>query len=188
MNRGSMTGWWRCDGAGRARMARNAATAPAQGRLRLSCRFLAGAGAVLLAITARSHTAHAQAGCGDHDVRIELSARQVGVMVGYMWGRGILHDGPHAYPFTVHGGGMLSLGGARLSGQGCVRNLARIRDFNGTYWTVGGTATLGHGTAGIDMENARGVDIQFSGRSHGAQLSGQVSRLSFRLAANAAQP
>ncbi|MDT8872853.1 hypothetical protein RAA17_21580 [Komagataeibacter rhaeticus] len=111
--------------------------AAAHGRLRLSCRLLAGTGSVLLAVTTLSHTARAQAGCRAQDVRIELSARQVGLMVGYMWGRGVLHDGAHVYPFSVRGGGMLSLGGARVSGQGCVRNLARIRDFNGTYWTVG---------------------------------------------------
>ncbi|MFT8711309.1 hypothetical protein [Komagataeibacter rhaeticus] len=189
MNRGSMTGWGHRDGAGRARrMVRGMTVAAAHGRLRLSCRLLAGTGSVLLAVTTLSHTARAQAGCRAQDVRIELSARQVGLMVGYMWGRGVLHDGAHVYPFSVRGGGMLSLGGARVSGQGCVRNLARIRDFNGTYWTVGGTATLGHGATGIDMENARGVDIRFSGRSHGAQLSGQVSRLYFHLAANAVQP
>ncbi|WP_231850412.1 hypothetical protein [Komagataeibacter medellinensis] len=184
MNRGSMTGWWRCNGAGSAHGAGGVWWM--RGRAGLSYRFVAGACSVLLALTTLSHAA--RAACGEHDVRIELSARQVGVMVGYMWGRGVLHDGPHAYPFTVRGGGMLSLGGARMSGLGCVRNLARIRDFNGTYWTVGGTATLGRGTTGIDMENARGVDIQFAGRSHGAQLSGQVSRLYFRLAARQAQP
>ncbi|MCE2579451.1 hypothetical protein NO263_02585 [Gluconacetobacter entanii] len=123
--------------------------------------------------------AHAQ--CARSDAVIDMSAHQVGAGIGYLWGHGTLSDGAHSYRFTVRGGGALSLGGVSLSGRGCVRNLARVQDFNGTYWTVGGTATMNHGTAGIVMENGKGTDIDFHARTHGAQLSGQVSRLSFRL-------
>ncbi|GCE88713.1 hypothetical protein MSKU15_0314 [Komagataeibacter diospyri] len=125
--------------------------------------------------------ARAQAGCADTDARIDMSAHQVGAGIGYLWGKGTLYDGTHTYPFTVRGGGAFSLGGIALSGQGCVRNLPRVRDFNGTYWTVGGTATLHHGTAGVVMENAHGVDINLKAKTRGAQVSGQVGRLSFHL-------
>ncbi|POF62834.1 hypothetical protein [Novacetimonas maltaceti] len=131
---------------------------------------------LLLGVTTR-----AQAQCTRADAVIDMSARQVGIGIGYLWGHGTLSDRTHVYRFTVRGGGALSLGGASLSGRGCVRNLARVQDFNGTYWTVGGTATLHRGTAGIVMENGRGIDIDFHARTRGAQLSGQVSRLSFRL-------
>ena len=123
----------------------------------------------------------AQAACEATDARIELSAHHIAVGVGYMWGRGTLYDGTHAYPFTIRGGGMPSVGGMTLSGQGCVRNLARLQDFNGTYWSVGGTATIHHGTAGLVMENGRGVDINLVADTRGAFLSGQIARLSFRL-------
>ncbi|WP_133258733.1 hypothetical protein [Novacetimonas cocois] len=128
-------------------------------------------------------TVQAREACASPDVRLTLSARQIGVGVGYLWGHGTLSEGGQTYRFTVRGGGMLSLGGMTLSGQGCARNLARLQDFNGTYWTVGGTATIHHGTAGIVMENARGVDIHLHANTRGAQLSGQVSRLSFHLTA-----
>ncbi|MBV1829189.1 hypothetical protein HNW77_03405 [Komagataeibacter sp. AV436] len=123
----------------------------------------------------------AQATCAATDARIELSAHHVAVGVGYVWGQGTLYDGTHAYPFTIKGGGIPSVGGMALSGQGCVRNLGRLQDFNGTYWSVGGTATIHHGTAGLVMENGRGVDINLAARTRGALLSGQVARLSFRL-------
>ncbi|MCE2564531.1 hypothetical protein [Komagataeibacter sp. FNDCF1] len=174
--------WWRGNGAGSAPRR----VFPCRGHL--LGHVLGGVGLFALGACVVSHPARAYAECGAGDARIDLSVRQVSFMVGYVWGRGVLHDGVHDYPFTVRGGGMLSLGGAGLSGQGCVHNLARVSDFNGTYWTIGGTATIGHGPVGIVMENARGVDIRFSGRSHGAQLSGQVSRLHFHMQADRVQP
>ena len=72
---------------------------------------------------------------------------------------------------------MLSFGSASFVGTGCVRNLGRLKDLNGTYWTIGGDIAIGRGSIGIDMENARGVDIAFSGQAHGAHVAGQISRL-----------
>ncbi|MBL7232604.1 hypothetical protein [Komagataeibacter oboediens] len=139
-------------------------------------------GLLALAGFLASHgTAHAQTGCADTDAWIDMSAHQVGAGIGYLWGQGTLHDGTNHYRFRVRGGGALNIGGIALSGRGCVRNLARVQDFNGTYWTAGGSATIHHGTTGVVMENARGVDINLHAQTRGAQLSGQVGRLSFRL-------
>ena len=123
----------------------------------------------------------AQAACEATDARIELSAHHVAAGIGYVWGQGTLYDGTHAYPFTIRGGGMPSVGGMVMRAQGCVRNLGHLQDFNGTYWSVGGTATIHHGTAGLVMENARGVDINLVASTRGAFLSGQVARLSLRM-------
>lgn len=127
------------------------------------------------------NTALARAQCARPDIVMDMSAHQVSAGIGYLWGHGTLSDGAHVYRFTVRGGGAPGLGGMSMSGRGCVRNLARVQDFNGTYWTIGGTATLYRGTAGIVMENGRGIDIDFHGHTRGVQLSGQISRLSFRI-------
>lgn len=133
------------------------------------------------AILALSGTAKAHAVCKSTDPIIEFTARHIAIGFGYLWGHGTLYDGPHKYSLTIRGGGMPGVGGILLEGTGCVRNLARITNFNGTYWTVGGTATINHGTAGIVMENAQGVDIQINAKTKGAQLSGQIGRLCLHL-------
>ncbi|MFT8676105.1 MAG: hypothetical protein ABF990_13605 [Acetobacter sp.] len=115
--------------------------------------------------------------CSPDDGRLELSMHGVSIAVGYMWGRGTLSYAGRTYPVSIKGGGMLSFGSASFVGTGCVRNLGRLKDFNGTYWTIGGDVALGRGPVGIDMENARGVDIAFSGHAHGAHVAGQISRL-----------
>lgn len=115
------------------------------------------------------------------DGQIEISMKEVGAAIGYMWGRGTLTYGGQRYPISVKGGGALALGGAKVTGTGCVRNLSRLVDFEGTYWTIGGDAAVGSGPVGIVMENAKGVDMSFSGHAHGAHLSGQISRLYFKI-------
>lgn len=132
--------------------------------------------------------AQAQTHCAPTDAVMDISARQISAGVGYLWGHGTLSAGEHVYAFTVRGGGMPSIGSISLSGRGCVHNLGRVQDFNGTYWTLGGTLTVHHGTTGIVMENARGVDIDLHARTRGAQLSGQISRLSFHLVNRPSQP
>lgn len=115
------------------------------------------------------------------DGQIEISMKEVGAAIGYMWGHGTLTYGGQRYPISVKGGGALALGSATVTGSGCVRNLSRLVDFEGTYWTVGGDVAIGSGPAGIVMENAKGVDMSFSGNTHGAHLSGQISRLYFKI-------
>lgn len=115
------------------------------------------------------------------DGQIEISMSEVGVAVGYMWGRGTLTYGGQRYPISVKGGGAFALGGAKVTGTGCIRNLSRLVDFEGTYWTIGGDVAVGGGAAGIVMENAKGVDMSFSGHASGAHLSGQISRLYFKI-------
>ena len=115
------------------------------------------------------------------DGQIEISMHEVGAAIGYMWGRGTLTYGGQRYPISVKGGGALALGSAKVTGTGCVRNLSRLVDFEGTYWTVGGDIAVGSGPAGIVMENAKGVDMSFSGQANGAHLSGQISRLYFKI-------
>ena len=115
------------------------------------------------------------------DGQIEISMQEVGAAIGYMWGHGTLTYGGQRYPISVKGGGALALGSAKLTGTACVTNLSRLVDFEGTYWTIGGDIAAGNGPAGIVMENAKGVDISFSGHAKGVHLSGQVSRLYFKL-------
>lgn len=136
----------------------------------------------LIAVLILSGQAMAKTACNTaSDGQIEISMKEVGVAIGYMWGRGTLTYGGQRYPISVKGGGALALGGATVSGTGCIRNLSRLVDFEGTYWTVGGDIAVGSGPAGIVMENAKGVDISFSGHADGAHLSGQISRLYFKL-------
>ncbi len=136
----------------------------------------------LIMALALSGQAMAKTACNTaSDGQIELSMQEVGAAIGYMWGRGTLIYGGQRYPISVKGGGAFALGGAKVTGKGCIRNLSRLVDFEGTYWTIGGDIAVGGGPAGIVMENAKGVDMSFSGHANGVHLSGQISRLYFKI-------
>lgn len=136
----------------------------------------------LFVVSALSGQVMAKTACNTaSDGQIEITMQEVGVAIGYMWGRGTLTYGGQRYPISVKGGGAFALGSAKVTGTGCIRNLSRLVDFEGTYWTVGGDVAIGAGPAGIVMENAKGVDMSFSGHANGAHLSGQISRLYFKL-------
>ncbi|KDE20558.1 hypothetical protein AZ09_06950 [Acetobacter aceti 1023] len=123
---------------------------------------------------------YAQPKCKHADGSLDLILHETGVVVNYGTGHGVFTYGTRQYTVEIKGGGILTFGSATIKATACVTNLGRVRDLAGTYWTIGGAASITNGSFVADMENARGVDMHVQGRVHGPLISGQIARFSVR--------
>ncbi|GBQ87770.1 hypothetical protein AA13595_2234 [Gluconacetobacter johannae DSM 13595] len=113
--------------------------------------------------------------------QISFSIKELDIGAGFTWGRGRLVYGGRTYDFTISGGGLVGVGFSRIEARGTIRNLTRLRDFDGTYWAVQGEATMGRGRGGKVMENNHGVDISLSTTTRGARLAAEAMRVTLHL-------
>ena len=115
------------------------------------------------------------------DGRIKLTAKSADVGVGWTWGNGVLHWRGRNYPFTVKGLNIAAVGYSTVTAHGEVHNLKHLHDFDGTYASSTGSATVGQGVEGQALINSNGVQIVMSGRTKGARLSGSVDGIQMTL-------
>ncbi|ACI51136.1 conserved hypothetical protein [Gluconacetobacter diazotrophicus PA1 5] len=113
--------------------------------------------------------------------QITFSMKEIDVGAGYAWGTGRLVYGGQTYDFTLKGGGLVGVGFSHIEGHGTVRNLTRLRDFEGTYWAVQGEATMGLGRGGKLLENNNLVDIDLATTTRGARLAAEAMRITLHL-------
>lgn len=152
----------------------------AAGRLgRRSFARLAGCG-LAVAVTAAGLPAwRAQAAATDGTITLRAKSADVGV--GWTWGNGILHWRGHNYPFTVKGLNVAAVGYSTVEAHGVVHNLKHLHDFDGTYASSTGSVTVDRGIEGEALINGNGVQIDISGETKGARLSGSVDGIELRL-------
>lgn len=152
----------------------------AAGRLdRRSFALLAGCG-LGLAVAATSFPAwHAQAAATDGTITLRAKSADVGV--GWTWGNGVLHWHGHNYPFTVKGLNVAAVGYSTVDAHGVVHHLKNLHDFDGTYASSTGSVTVDKGVEGEALVNGNGVQIDISGDTKGARLSGSVDGIELRL-------
>ncbi|MBB2203838.1 hypothetical protein [Gluconacetobacter takamatsuzukensis] len=113
---------------------------------------------------------------------VTFMMKEIGVGAGYTWGTGQLVYAGRSYDFTISGGGLGSVGYSHIQGHGTVRNLARLQDFDGTYWAVQAEATMGKGLGSKLMENNHQVDIDLTAATaSGARLSAEAMRITLHL-------
>jgi hypothetical protein len=112
---------------------------------------------------------------------IRLVAKSADIGVGWTWGNGTLTYGHHTYHFTVKGGSIAAVGYSTVSGTGTVYNLKHLHDFDGTYASGNGEATLGNGVGGLLMHNGNGVTLRIDTISKGARLAGAAQGLELTL-------
>lgn len=112
---------------------------------------------------------------------LDFELREVGGGLGYEWGKGTLHFGGKDHPFEIGGGGIASLGYVAIKGTGTVKNLTRLDQFDGTYWTVKADAAAGSGAGAAVLENQYGVQISLVMQVKGAHVGASIMRLRFRL-------
>ncbi|WP_025886678.1 hypothetical protein [Asaia prunellae] len=112
---------------------------------------------------------------------ISFSLKEVGGGLGYEWGKGTLHYNGKDYAFEIGGGGIASLGYIAVKGTGTVKDLARLDQFDGTYWTVKADAAVGSGVGAAVLENQYGVKLDLKMNISGAHVGASVMRLRFRL-------
>jgi hypothetical protein len=113
-------------------------------------------------------------------VRVKLL--KAGLVLGAGGGSGIVTYRGRDYPFRVSG---LSLGFAagvsviRLTGW--ASGIRQIRDFAGTYSSVGGGGAFVGGMGGVQLTNGQGVRIALRGPRAGVELAGNIGQITISL-------
>lgn len=112
---------------------------------------------------------------------LSFTLKEVGGGLGYEWGKGVLHHNGRDYAFEIGGGGIASIGYISVKGTGVVKDLERLDQFDGTYWTVKADAAIGSGVGAAVLENQYGVKLDLRMTTKGAHVGASVMRLRFRL-------
>jgi hypothetical protein len=113
-------------------------------------------------------------------VRVKLL--KAGLVLGAGGGSGIVTYRGRDYPFRVSG---LSLGFAagvsviRLTGW--ASGIRQIRDFAGTYSSLGGGGAFVGGMGGVQLTNGQGVRIALRGPRAGVELAGNIGQITISL-------
>jgi hypothetical protein len=106
-----------------------------------------------------------------------LSGGSVAVGIGYVWGNGTLYfsKDQKQYKFKLSGVSVVDVGGAGITAEGEVYNLARPADLSGNYSAVTAGLTVIEGGSVAYLKNDNGVVIK---------LHSQTGGLRFNLSAN----
>ncbi|MBR0955019.1 hypothetical protein [Bradyrhizobium canariense] len=110
--------------------------------------------------------------------QVRVKIVKAGLLVGGGAGTGVLTYRGRNYPFRVTG---LSLGvtaGAsfgRLEGR--ASGIREVRDFAGTYSSVGGGAALIGGINGVQLRNDKGITIVLQGPKAGLEFAANLSEI-----------
>jgi lipid-binding SYLF domain-containing protein len=131
----------------------------------------------LLAVAALTTPSFAQA---SGHVRVKFV--KAGLLVGGGAGSGVLTYRGRNYPFSVSG---LSLGvtaGASVSRlEGWASGIREVRDFAGTYSSVGGGGALVGGAGAVHLRNEKGVTIALQGPKAGVEFAANLSEITISL-------
>jgi hypothetical protein len=107
-----------------------------------------------------------------------FSGGSVAIGIGYTWGHGTLYNSKDQkqYKFKLSGVSIADVGGAGITAEGEVYNLANPADLSGNYSAVTAGLTIGAGGSVAYLKNnANGVVIK---------LHSQTGGLRFNLSAN----
>ncbi|MCP3467635.1 MULTISPECIES: hypothetical protein [unclassified Bradyrhizobium] len=135
------------------------------------------AATILLAFVMPATPSFAQA--AGH-VRVKIV--KAGLLIGGGTGRGVLTWRGRNYPFSVSG---LSLGitaGATISRlDGWASGIREVKDFTGTYSSVGGGFALVGGVNGVHLRNEKGVTIVLQGPKAGMEVAANLSAITISM-------
>src|SRR5712675_1338829 len=106
-----------------------------------------------------------------------LSGGSVAIGIGYTWGHGTLYysKDQKQYKFKLSGVSIADVGGAGITAEGEVYNLAGPEDLSGNYSAVTAGLTIIEGGSIAYLKNEKGVVIK---------LHSQTGGLRFNLSAN----
>jgi len=114
--------------------------------------------------------------------QVRLKIVKAGLLVGGGGGNGVLTYRGKTYPFQVRG---LSFGitvGATVGRlDGWATGIREVRDFAGTYSSVGGGFALVAGANGVHLRNEKGVTIILQGPKAGLELAVNISQVTISL-------
>ena len=102
---------------------------------------------------------------------IELSAKELGLLVGGGKGKGVLHYRGKSYPLTITSADVGTVGYTKTNAKGNVYFLKTLDDFPGTYSKASVSGTLYKGAGGAQFQNDKGVFLSVVSKSEGAAVS-----------------
>ncbi|WP_375307547.1 hypothetical protein WI560_07955 [Bradyrhizobium sp. A11] len=128
---------------------------------------------VLLAVTVPAAPSLAQA--AGH-VRVKIV--KAGLLVGGGAGTGVLSYRGRSYPFRVTGISLGITAGATAGRlEGWASGIRDVRDFAGTYSSVGGGGALVGGVGGVHLRNDNGVVMILQGPKAGLEMAANLSAI-----------
>lgn len=114
--------------------------------------------------------------------KIKIGITQGGLIIGGTSGEGYVRYHRRNYPVTISGvrfGAIIGATRAELSGR--ISNLSRLSDVEGTYSSIGASASAGSGKNYQQFRNDRGVHLVLYGLQDGLELSLDVGGMTIRL-------
>jgi hypothetical protein len=104
------------------------------------------------------------------DATLKLTEGQVGLGIGWSWGKGVLTYKGKDYPFKVEGLSVVDVGITKAEAEGRVYNLKKRGDFNGKYIAAAAEATFVVGAGEVLLKNDKGVMIHLLPKTQGVNL------------------
>lgn len=101
---------------------------------------------------------------------LKLTEGQVGLGIGWSWGKGVLSYKGKNYPFKVAGLSVGDVGITEAKAEGKVYNLKKLSDFNGNFLSAAAEATVAVGAGETVMKNDKGVEIHLLPKTKGVNL------------------
>jgi len=117
------------------------------------------------------------------NAKIAIDITQGGFIIGGTSGEGLVRYHRRDYPVTVSGlrfGAIIGLTNATISGR--ITNLTSLRDLEGTYTSIGASASIGSGKNRQQFKNDRGVHLELYGVQDGLEMSLDIGGMTIRLA------
>jgi hypothetical protein len=104
------------------------------------------------------------------DATLKLTEGQVGLGIGWTWGKGVLSYKGKEYPFKIEGLSVGDVGAVDVKAEGKVYNLKKLSDFTGQYVAASAEATLGLGAGATALQSDKNVVIHLLPKTKGANL------------------
>jgi hypothetical protein len=104
------------------------------------------------------------------DATLKLTEGQVGLGIGWSWGKGVLTYKGKEYPFKVQGLSVGDVGITKAEAEGKVYNLKKLSDFSGNYVAATAAATLGLGAGATALQSDKNVVIHLLPKTKGVSL------------------
>jgi hypothetical protein len=102
-----------------------------------------------------------------------LSGGVIAVGIGYSWGHGTLYNSKDQkeYKFKISGVSVADVGGAGITAEGEVYNLASPADLAGDYSAVTAGVTIIEGGSVAYLKNGNGVVIKLHSQTDGVRFN-----------------
>ena len=115
------------------------------------------------------------------DATLVFTGGSVAAGIGYSWGSGTLTYQGKAYPFSVEGLSVGSVGASSVTASGDVYSLKTLDDFNGNYAAGTAQATVGGGAGATAMQNQKSVVLKIVSTTQGLDFKFAADGVKFTL-------